>query len=60
MTYQEFCSSFLTQLTEKRELGVRPGRGSVDPEGLSEGDVRYDEQFVRDEFSVQSDGMETC
>ena len=48
MTYQEFCSSFLTQLTEKRELGVKPGEVQFYPEGLSEGDVRYDEQFVRE------------
>lgn len=48
MTYQEFCSSFLTRLTEKKALGVKPGEIQFYPEGLSDGDEGYDEQFVRE------------
>ena len=48
MTYQEFCSNFLTRLTEKKDLGVKPGEIQFYPEGLSDGDEGYDEQFVRE------------
>ena len=48
MTYQEFCSSFLTRLTEKKALGVKPGEIQFYPEGLSDGDEGYDERFVRE------------
>ena len=48
MTYQEFCSSFLTRLTEKKDLGVKPGEIQFYPEGLSDGDEGYDERFVRE------------
>ena len=47
MTYQEFCSSFLTRLTEKKALGVKPGEIQFYPEGLSDGDEGYDERCGR-------------